>query len=107
MLQGYCVPGCAEDVIGFTFYKYILTNVVSMHGVEVLSAVGKKCLHMESYIDAPWVSAPAWVDCCQYLVLTTGSVWSAHAMNTASSMQKSYCQVTFRCTSMLAKLADE
>ena len=103
MLQGYCVPGCAEDVIGFTFYKYILTNVVSMHGVEVLSAVGKKCLHMESYIDAPWVSAPAW----QHQVFTTGSVWSAHAMNTACSMQKSYCQGTFRCTSMLPKLADE
>jgi len=55
-LQGYCVPGCAEDVIGITFYKYILTNVASINGVELLSAIGKKCLHMESLIDAPWVS---------------------------------------------------
>lgn len=54
-LQGYCVPGCAEDVIGITFYKYILTNVVSINGVELLTAIGKKCLHMESRIDAPWV----------------------------------------------------
>ncbi|DBA94620.1 hypothetical protein WJX77_009861 [Trebouxia sp. C0004] len=54
-LQGYCVPGCAEDVIGITFYKYILTNVASINGVELLSAIGKKCLHMESLIDAPWV----------------------------------------------------
>ncbi len=50
------MPGCAEDVIGTTFYKYILTNVVSINGVELLSAIGKKCLHMQSYIDAPWVS---------------------------------------------------
>ena len=55
-MQGYCVPGCAEDVIGFTFYKYVLTNVVSINCVEVLMAVGRKCLHMESHIDAPWVS---------------------------------------------------
>ena len=57
-VQGYCVPGCAENVIGITFYKYILTNVVSINGVEVLMAIGKKCLHMESYIDPPWVSLP-------------------------------------------------
>ncbi len=50
------MPGCAEDVIGITFYKYILTNVASINGVELLSAIGKKCLHMESLIDAPWVS---------------------------------------------------
>ena len=56
-LQGYCVPGCAEDVIGFTFYKYVLTNVVSINCVELLTALARKCLHMESHIDAPWVSA--------------------------------------------------
>lgn len=55
-MQGYCVPGCAEDVIGMTFYRYVLTNVVSINGVELLSALGKKCLHMESHLEPPWVS---------------------------------------------------
>lgn len=55
-LQGYCVPGCAEDIIGFTFYKYVLTNVVSINGVETLSALAYKCLHMTSHVDPPWVS---------------------------------------------------
>ena len=55
-MQGYCVPGCAEDVIGMTFYRYILTNVVSINGVELVSALGKKCLHMASHVEAPWVS---------------------------------------------------
>lgn len=54
-LQGYCVPGCAEDVIGMTFYKYILTNVVSINGVELMTALGKKCLHMASHMEPPWV----------------------------------------------------
>ena len=54
-LQGYCVPGCAENVIGFTFYKYVLTNVVSINGVETLSALAYKCLHMTSHVDPPWV----------------------------------------------------
>lgn len=54
-MQGYCVPGCAEDVIGFTFYKYILTNVVSINGVETLTAIAKKCLHMQSHVEPPWV----------------------------------------------------
>ena len=55
-MQGYCVPGCAEDIIGMTFYRYILTNVVSINGVELVTALGKKCLHMASHVEAPWVS---------------------------------------------------
>ena len=59
-VQGYCVPGCAEDVIGMTFYRYILTNVVSINGVDLVSALGKKCLHMASHVEAPWVSPQYW-----------------------------------------------
>ena len=61
-VQGYCVPGCAEDVIGFTFYKYVLTNAVSINGVELLTAIAKKCLHMDSHVEPPWVSC--WVILC-------------------------------------------
>ena len=49
------MPGCAEDIIGFTFYKYVLTNVVSINGVETLTSLAKKCLHMDSHVDPPWV----------------------------------------------------
>lgn len=66
-MQGYCVPGCAEDIIGMTFYRYILTNVVSINGVELVSALGKKCLHMASHVEPPWVC----LQCPLVLLLAT------------------------------------
>ena len=57
------MPGCAEDVIGMTFYRYILTNVVTMNGVGLVSALGKKCLHMDSHMEPAWVITKCWLSC--------------------------------------------
>ena len=82
-MQGYCVPGCAEDVIGFTFYKYVLTNVVSINCVELLTALARKCLHMESHIDAPWVSALQ----CQHATTPTAIESLTHKLNSTATTE--------------------
>ena len=56
LLQGYCVPGCAENAIGILMYKYILTNGIAMNLVEIFTGLGYKCLSMASFYDPPTVS---------------------------------------------------
>ncbi len=58
-LQDKCVPGCPENVVGITFYRYILTNVVSMCGVNIFTAISYKLVGWLKTYDAPSVSSPA------------------------------------------------
>eukprot|EP00891_Asterochloris_glomerata_P000729 jgi/Astpho2/729/fgenesh1_pg.00015_%23_12_t len=54
-LYDKCVPGCPENVVGITFYRYILTNVVSMCGVNIFTAISYKLVGWLKTYDAPSV----------------------------------------------------
>ena len=58
-LQDECVPGCPENTVGITFYRYILTNVVSMCGVNIFTAISYKLVGWLKTYDAPSVSSAA------------------------------------------------
>ena len=58
-LQNECVPGCPENTVGITFYRYILTNVISMCGVNIFTALSYKLVGWLKTYDAPSVSSAA------------------------------------------------
>ena len=46
MLQEHCVPSCAENKIGLIFYRYILTNIATLNGVDILMTLLYRLLGM-------------------------------------------------------------
>ena len=46
VLQEYCVPNCAENKIGLIFYRYILTNIATLNGVDILMTLLYRLLGM-------------------------------------------------------------
>lgn len=45
-VQAYCVPSCAENKIGLIFYRYILTNIATLNGVDILMTLLYRLLGM-------------------------------------------------------------
>ena len=46
VLQERCVPSCAENKIGLIFYRYILTNIATLNGVDILMTLLYRLLGM-------------------------------------------------------------
>jgi hypothetical protein len=53
--QGYCVPPCAEDVIGMTFYRLMLTDMASFNAVDVIQSLLYHLLGMANPFNPPLV----------------------------------------------------
>jgi hypothetical protein len=56
-VQGFCVPACAENVIGLTFYRLLLTNAASLNIVDILIACMTRLFRMQCPLDPSAVSA--------------------------------------------------
>lgn len=56
-MQGKCVPGCEENVIGMIFYRYMVTTGLLLSLSDIASAAFWKYLVGQPYdFDAPQVS---------------------------------------------------
>ena len=58
VLQEYCVPSCAENKIGLIFYRYILTNIATLNGVDILMTLLYRLLGMAVPYDPAAVGPP-------------------------------------------------
>jgi len=45
-MQAHCVPPCAENKIGLIFYRYMITNILTLNGVDILMTLGQRLLGM-------------------------------------------------------------
>ena len=65
--QGLCVPPCAEDVIGITFYRLMFTDMATASVVNFAEAIVKRLLlRMAMPVDPPAVRSstsclPSWL----------------------------------------------
>ena len=51
------MPACAENVIGLTFYRLLLTNAASLNIVDILIACMTRLFRMQCPLDPSAVSA--------------------------------------------------
>ena len=45
-MQAHCVPPCAENKIGLIFYRYMVTNILTLNGVDILMTLIQRLLGM-------------------------------------------------------------
>ena len=45
-MQAHCVPPCAENKIGLIFYRYMVTNILTLNGVDILMTLVQRLLGM-------------------------------------------------------------
>ncbi len=54
-LQGRCVPGCEENVVGMIFYRYMITTGLLLSISDIASAAFWKWIGQPYDFDAPQV----------------------------------------------------
>lgn len=54
-MQNHCIPPCAENTIGLTFYRLILSNMAALNLVDILMATIYKLIGMANPFDPPTV----------------------------------------------------
>lgn len=54
-MQGKCVPGCEENVIGMIFYRYMITTGLLLSLSDIASAAFWKYIGQPYDFDAPQV----------------------------------------------------
>ena len=50
-MQAHCVPPCAEDKIGIMLYRYMITNIATLNGVDILMTLLFRLLGMAAPCD--------------------------------------------------------
>lgn len=55
-MQGKCVPGCEENVIGMIFYRYMITTGLLLSLSDIASAAFWKYIGQPYDFDAPQVN---------------------------------------------------
>ncbi len=63
------MPPCAENKIGLIFYRYMVTNILTLNGVDILMTLVQRLLGMAVPYD------PATVCLLSHIICSARSFW--------------------------------